>query len=145
VHHPVEVGEFLHPEPVLSNGTLTGEPESHEEALYQRFKSRLISEAPHLLNVIAKQPEIELVIDRPVIRVDGTSQKGRLAMLIADGFLDEPRSSQAIGSEFRRRMIVAKKPNIDRAADELVKLGFLTKNKGHYQVVAGMKISVVSN
>ncbi len=114
-----------------------------EEALYQRFKARLLKEAPALLRVLAERPELEVAVEKAVIEADGKTLKGRLALLIADGFFGEPRAGNAAYLELQRRGFSTAKPNVYREADKLAELGFLTKEEGGYRAVPGMKVNVV--
>lgn len=117
--------------------------ETDEESLYQRFKTRLLSEAPQLLRVVTERPLIEIVIERKVIRVDGKSLQGRLAKMIADGFFDKPKINKSIVDELKRRRVSTSKPSVGREAEKLVALGFLANDGDGYQAVRGMKINVV--
>lgn len=64
-----------------------------EEALFQRFKARLIAEAPTILAVHLEAPEIRVEEKRETIDADGNKPRGRVARLIASGFFDEARKA----------------------------------------------------
>lgn len=110
-----------------------------EEALYQRFKARLMKEAPKLLKVLAISPEIEVSETRETIEIDGKSLRGRLALLITKGFFDEPKVGNAAFNELKRIGHSTAKPNVYKECDRLTELGFLTKEESGYQAVPGMK------
>lgn len=110
-----------------------------EEALYQRFKARLVKEAPVLLRVLSIAPEIEVSETRETIELDGKSLRGRMALLITRGFFDEPKVGNAAFNELKRLGVAVAKPNVYRECDKLAEMGFLTKEALGYQTVAGMK------
>ncbi len=115
---------------------------SDEEARYQRFKARLMKEAPKLLRVLALAPEIEVEETRETIEVDGKSLRGRLARLILKGFFAEPRTGNAAFNELKRLGQSTAKPNVYRECDKLAEMGFLTKEGEGYRVVDEMKARI---
>lgn len=119
-----------------SNGTMD------EDALYERFKERLIREAPGILKVVLTQPEIEVEVRREVVTIDGTTLRGRLAQLVMAGFFDETNSGQSAFNELLRRGAKVAKPNVYRELDKLAEMGFLTKESSGYMVVPDMKKNV---
>lgn len=110
-----------------------------EEALYQRFKARLVKEAPVLLRVLSIAPEIEVSETRETIEIDGKSLRGRIALLIVRGFFDEAKAGNAVFVECKRLGVKLAKPNAYRECDKLTEMGFLTKEGEGYQAVANMK------
>lgn len=118
------------------------QPTGDEEALYQRFKSRLTKEAPKLLQILGIAPEISVSNERETIEVDGKSLRGRLAMLISKGWFDEPHNASMAWTELKRTGKDPGKPNVYKECDRLVEIGFLTKESEGYQVVPGMKSSI---
>lgn len=121
--------------PVPIQAPLSGD----EEALYQRFKARLMKEAPKLLKVLAIAPEIDVNETRETIEIDGKSLRGRLALLITKGYFDEPKVGNAAFNELKRIGHSTAKPNVYKECDKLTELGFLTKEDAGYQAVPGMK------
>lgn len=116
-------------------------PLSDEEALYQRFKERLLRE-PAVLKVLAIAPEIEISETRERIEVDGKSLRGRVARLIATGFFDETKTGNAAYKELKRTGTDPNSGNTYRELDNLVKMGFLTREEDGYRVAPGMKSRV---
>lgn len=124
--------------PALSPAT------NEEEALYQRFKARLIKESPHILRVLATQPELEVVVEKQVIQIDGASLRGRLARLLADGWFDEPKTGQATFNELERKGAAIAKPSVYKECDKLADMGFLTvEGKAGYLAVKEAKINIL--
>lgn len=126
---------------------------SHSEpgdinGFYEQFKSRLITDIDAIksLAVLQAKPEIEVKIDRPTLRIEGTSLQGRIATLIAEGWMDQPRNTKEVFNEGRRRFNLAN-PAAPRLAEQLSALhtmGFLARNDdGNYQAVEGMKVRIV--
>jgi hypothetical protein len=112
-----------------------------EEAMYRRFKARLIKEAPSLIRVLNETVGIEVREVRETIQTDGKSLRGRLALLILKGFFDQPTSANAAYNEFKRVGFSIAKPSVYSECDKLTTMGFLTKGDG-YQAVACMKSSI---
>lgn len=112
--------------------------DTNEEALYQRFKARLLKE-PAVLKVLASVPEIDISEQRETIEVDGKSLRGQIAKLITKGFFDSPTSGQAVFNELKRLGVAVAKPSVYKECDKLNTMGFFTKEDGGYRVVADMK------
>jgi hypothetical protein len=124
-----------------------GEPFSpDEETRYQVFKTRLLKEAtrdPQLLRVLSSVPELEVVVKREVVTVDGTSGAGWIGRLILDRFFDEPTTGYSVFIELKRRGAKLTKNSAYNWCDAMVERGFLTKEGSEgYQVVTGMKVNL---
>lgn len=132
---PPPSAESLRPPPIELSG-----PPFDEEALYQRFKARLVKEAPAVLKVIGRIPEIEVTDVREVLELDGKTLRGRLALLITKGFFDEPKTGNAAYNELQRLGVATSKPNVYRECDKLAEAGFLTKEVEGYKAVPDRKI-----
>lgn len=130
--------------PVTHTAVATGGalPSGDEEALYQRFKARLMKEAPALLRVLATVPEIEIQESRETIEIDGKSVRGALAKLIARGFFDSLKNGNQAFNELQRIGISVSKPNAYKECDKLTSMGFLTKEDGGYLAVENMKANI---
>lgn len=115
-------------------------PDSEEE-MYQRFKDRLMKEAPGLLRVLATVPEIEVETEVKVIKTDGSSLSGRIALLIAAGWFDSPKTAADARRELKR---TGTDPgsNTNRELDRMRNIGFLTDEPEGFQVAPGMKKNI---
>jgi hypothetical protein len=116
------------------------------EELYNYIRGRLQEEAPKLLNVGSVVPELRVTEELKTIETSTTgkgSLMGRIALLIADGFFDEPKSSDAVREELKRYGLVAQKTyaNVTYANNmsSLVDWGFLFVEGGNYQANPRMK------
>lgn len=93
-----------------------------------------------------KKPELQVTVRRYTVEIDDESTRGRLAILIWEGFLDKARRTQDLIAEFRQRGWMAQtgRPiplNIELA--KLAEMGFVRINEGGtYQGVPGMKVNV---
>lgn len=115
-----------------------------EEALYQRFKARLADEAPTLLKVLLKQPELQIDVERITINAEGKSLRGRLALMIHAGWFAETKKGFTAYTELKRTGGDPGKANVYRELKELTKMGFLTREgEEGYKAVAGMKVNIV--
>jgi hypothetical protein len=119
------------------------------ERLYQAIKQRLIDETPALLRVVAQKPELRVEIKRPVIDASPDSLRGRLAILIANGFFDKGVSGYAVQKEGERAAFTVSPGSLYPALNELAQLGFLSiedpgaKKAKLYSAVPGMKVNIV--
>jgi hypothetical protein len=117
-----------------------------EEALYQRFKQRLIDDVPAIIKLLEARPEIQITITRTVVEVDLTGARGMIAKLLAEGFLDKPATSVAVWKEIKRRWSYG---GISARAYEQLQYfnaqGFVT-NEGSdgYRAVSEMKKNIVT-
>lgn len=116
------------------------------EDLYQQFKVRLLEELPVdpvLLHLLTVRPEILVDVERRTINLDGTGSdlKGRIARLIAAGFLAEPRRAGAIASELGRTGTSPAGNRLTEALDWLKKAGFLILDGNVWIAAPGVKIT----
>lgn len=118
-----------------------------DEARYQAIKARLLEELPEeprVLAVLTARPELRVEVERHVVRVDGTSLRGRIARLIADDFFGKARTSADVLEELLRRG--ADRPSNIELGNEmkaLCDMGFFTRENKWYALVPGMKVNVV--
>lgn len=111
-----------------------------EDALYERFKTRLIEESPAIIRTIALKPEISVKAKRVVIEAD-KSLKGRVALLISEGFFKEPRPSLDVAREFGCRGIGYANNTLGQALAALNSMGALIKEGNAFQQASGVKIN----
>lgn len=109
--------------------------------LYEMIKARLVKEAPALLRVLAVKPEIEVSVERKVLNVDGSSLRGRISRLIAEGFFEGGKSQSNVRTELKRRGPEPNFGNLSREMDTLHRDGFLVRESDNtYHPVAGMVV-----
>jgi len=116
------------------------------EAYYDAFKARLLREAasdPAILEVLVRRPEIQVRVEKRTIETSGDTLRGRLALLIAEGWFDTVKAGNAAHLELQRRGAGSAKPNVYRELDKLATEGFVTKEDGGYLAVPGMKRNIV--
>lgn len=94
------------------------------------------------LQVSAEKPELNITVQRKVIDVDGSTLKGRLAQLVAQGWFDEAKTGNAAYIELQRLGFSTAKPNVYRELDKLAEWGFVTKEDSGFRAVCGMKINI---
>lgn len=116
-----------------------------EDALFDRFKLRLLRD-PIVLQVLTAKPEMEVLIERTVITVDGKTLKGRVAQLVGRGFFETARKNGEVSKEVNRTGPSAHPSNVLRELKGLVELGFLSKTDGErFQVVPEMVVNIVDS
>lgn len=118
-------------------------PTGDEEAIYQRFKSRLMKEAPGLIKLLVAHPEIQIAEQRTVIEVDLTTARGMLAKLLSEGFFDQTATANAAWKETQRRWnYKGASARVYEQLDGLTTLGFVTKESDGYRTVPDMKTNI---
>jgi hypothetical protein len=115
-----------------------------EEALYQKIKARLIEEAPSIVKVFAERPELTVTIDRKAVQLDGSTLKGRIARLIAEGFFAQARTASPVRKELARTGPDANTANIGRALDEFTAMGILTCESDGYRIAPAAKVTTTA-
>ena len=115
------------------------------EGIYGYVRSRLLREPdPGVIEVLARRPEIRVKVERPVLQLDESTLRGRLARLIADGFFDDPATGSAAFAELKRRGFGTSKPNVYKELDRLAEMGIVTKEREGYQKAAGAVVKSAS-
>lgn len=126
------------PPAIASNGHID------EESLFQRFRDRLMRD-PVVLRILAERPTIELAIEVTKVAVDGSSLKGRVALLIQRDFFKSAKRHNEVVKELERTGPQVNSGNTATALKDFVKLGFLTNEETGYLAVAGMKVNLVKS
>lgn len=115
------------------------------EKLYQAFKTRLIDEAridPILLQLLTTRPEIVVEVEPRVVTIDATKLKGRIARLIAQGWLAENRATSAVRYELAR---TGPDPGgggrLSDTLGELLNEGFLVRAGDGWVRAPGVKVT----
>lgn len=116
-----------------------------EEALYQRFKTRMINDAqldPVLLHLLTQQPELIVEYERRVETVDTSTLRGRVCKLIAEGFFEQARATSAVRRELQR---TGPDPggggSLSGQLSDLLRLGFLVREGDFWKGAPGVKIT----
>jgi len=122
------------------------------EKLYALFERRLMARSPALVLEIAQaRPELSIAVKREVISADGSSLRGRVGLLISEGWFDQGRGGTQTQRELARRGKDPGPGNMYAELDALAELGFLTIEQGkdtsgrarkEYRVVGAMKVNV---
>jgi len=114
------------------------------EEMYGFIRLRLMKD-PAVLEILARQPEIRVKVERQIIHAKGDTMDGRLALLVHEGFFDKQKTRADVGAELRRRGALADKANLKILSPYLAKLtsyGFLTREGDSFRAVAEMKKQV---
>lgn len=113
-----------------------------EDVLYNRFKARLIDEAPVILSVHLTNHEIHIEETRETIEAGGNTPRGRIVRLIASGYFDDAKKPGTARAELVR---TGSDPGSNIARDHLDKLvimGFLTREGDAYVVAPNAKTRI---
>ena len=115
----------------------------HLDALYQEFKARLIKEAPALLKVLVNRPELDVEVERVVVRVDGFSTRGRIARLIHEGFFAEAQTSATVAKELAKRGRELSNIELGNELKWFVENGFFRRDNKWITLVPEAVVNVV--
>lgn len=111
------------------------------DAIYAEVKRRAATD-PSLIKVLASKPEIEVTIERKIVQLDGVSLKGRVARLIAQGFMREGVTQGGTRNELKRTGGDVNTGSLSKVFGEFVRDGFLTLESGdRYKPAPGIKTS----
>lgn len=114
------------------------------ECVYQQLKQRLLGEA-QVIALLAAKPEIELHVVQTKVQMNALEPRGRIALLISEGFFSTERTIPSTVEEFRRRgwMAATGRPiPLNLHFSKLCELGFLTLEAAGYRAVEGMKVNI---
>lgn len=113
-----------------------------EEAMFQRFRARIMSD-PKVLSVLTTQPELRIEVTTETITMDGKSLNGRIARLLHNGYMKTATKHAEIYKELNRTGPEVNSGNLSRAMKLFVKLGFVTDEADGFREVPGMKKRIV--
>lgn len=149
-----KAGEAATPEVNLAQHTLEGTGSAGDtvqkfddpklEALYQAIKGRLLEELPVdpvMLHLLTVRPEIIVDVERRTVQLEATELKGRIAQLIAAGFLAEPRRPNHIANELERTGTKPAGNRLSEALDWLKRNGFIVRDGDNVIAAPGVKIT----
>ncbi len=68
-----------------------------------RFVEEITPAEPVKLRVRKEESELQVDVDKPIVNVDDSKTRGRMAIMIADGFFDTPRSGGEVAREAEAR------------------------------------------
>jgi hypothetical protein len=131
------------PAPPIRRSAHDGDRTFDEDAVVEAVIAKLKDRAPALLKVLVTKPEMQVVVERQVLEVDGKTLRGRLARLIADGWFNEIKAGNAAYQELQRLGFSTAKPNVYRELDGITGLGFLTKEDGGFLAVKTAKVDII--
>lgn len=135
---------------VLGNGrhsaasTPTAEPSApagDEEAMFRRFRDRLIKD-PAVLKVLVTAPEIDMEVTRRTVSAIEDTLFGRIVKLLSRDWFDGGKTNSAVRAELKRTGPDANSGNIARELNKLISLGFLTNESSGFTAVPGMKVNI---
>lgn len=113
------------------------------DEIYRALKDRLVADAPGIIRVLTIRPELEVRVERKTFALDGSSLKGRIAVLLSKGFFRETKRHADAKREMERTGTQVNSGNMATALKDLVRDGFLTNEDEGYKEVVGMKSRII--
>lgn len=115
------------------------------EALFQALLARLLKE-PAVIKLTKTRPEMNVTVERKVVQADDGNLLGMIAILLSEGFLKSITTATEVWKETKRRWnYKGISARCNEQLDKLTEMGFVTKENGGYQEVAGMKVNIVKS
>jgi hypothetical protein len=142
-HDRLAIAAPVHPA-ATSNGGSRLSTETKEE-VFAYIKARAASD-PGILQLLTSAPELRVKRERRLLEMNDTGTPGRIGLLIADKFFDQPKNSGDVTKEFKRRGWFSVKTSnaaVLRPLADIAEMGFLTRDGSSYQSVPGMKVNIV--
>jgi hypothetical protein len=120
------------------------------EQLYDWLRAKLLADKAVMLAIKTLKPQMEVSVERHVIKADHGSLRGRVGMLIHDGFFSKGRAGTAVLKELHGRGFKVAKMTVYDEMDRLAEMGFFRKQKQadrsiHFVLVDGMDVRVVEH
>ena len=115
------------------------------EKIFAYVKQRAAND-PGILQLLTSAPELRVKCERRLLEMNDTGTPGRIGLLIADKFFDQPKNSGDVTKEFKRRGWFSVKTSnaaVLRPLADIAEMGFLTRDGSSYQAVPGMKVNIV--
>jgi hypothetical protein len=125
-----------------SSATLAPAEMHSVDAIYEELKRRLLAD-PVVMRVLQEKPEIEVLVEKKTVQIDGSSLVGRVAQLLAKGFFDGGATNAGTRAELKRTGPDVNNANLARVLSQFVKDGFMTLESGdRFTAVKDMKVNV---
>lgn len=113
-------------------------------SLWTRLR-QVIGDDPHVIALLTSRPEIQVSVQRQTIQLSDETLKGRVALLLSQGFFDQGATGYQVWQELQRRGNGSAKPNVYTACAELCSWGFLLKEANgdstNFVKVPGLKVT----
>jgi hypothetical protein len=109
-------------------------------AVWPLVRDRVAAD-PQIVQLLQNQNEIRVTVKTQQITLSDDTLRGRLALLIAEGFFDVGRKSGQVLSKLDSIGQRSAPPNLSRELAALTTMGFLLKDGTTYTKKAGVKIT----
>jgi len=134
--------ESTRPGPVSTIDVSTIAGPAEIDALYATIRNRLLNDVPVLQRIQQLAPEIVVELTPRVITIEGSSPRGRLARVVAQGFCNAGKKNGEIREEINRSGSEIVSSRMSEYLDEFVTQGYLCRTEGgRYQKAPGLKVS----
>lgn len=112
--------------------------------LFEQFKKWLLDdlrEDPVFVQLLAQRPELVVEFTPRRVTLQGDTLKGRIARLMASGWLGVTRTTGAVRTELKRTGTEPNGGNLSTALGEFVRDGFLTRDGDGFILAPDVKIT----
>lgn len=101
---------------------------------------------PLLIKLSQESPAIEVTINRTIVKVDDSNLKGKIAVLIADGYCSVPFDFTRLKQELVRRGLDSKTPNVrlSQAINDYIVMGLFWRTGSGWELAPGAKARVTA-
>lgn len=94
----------------------------------QQVRTKLLSDPAVIAHIAATRPKLIVEVTPRVVKIDGTTSRGRIARLIATGFFDNPKRQGDCRTELARTGTDVNGGQVSTLFSEFVRDGFLQRH-----------------
>ena len=131
-------GSVEHGVALPADGSANG---GDKEAFYRYVVDRAQKD-PGILELLTRQPELRVKVERQTVEMDDSTIVGRIARLVHEGYFKQPRNGPTVQKELKRRGCDQPTTNLYKPLNKLTEMGFLTLEPDGFQEVPEMKVLV---
>ncbi len=140
----VSGGKFVVEPKEQAGGPNGGPTPADFDKLYEKIKRRLLDDLrvdPVFVRLLASTPEIELTLEPRIVPMDGSSVKGRICRLVADGFFADAKRQAEVNKRLDSTGGQVNSGRLSVAMGELVIDGVFVREGDFYTPAPGLKIT----
>lgn len=109
----------------------------------QQVRTKLLSDPQVIAHIAATRPKLIVEVTPRVVKIDGTTSRGRIARLIANGFFDSAKRQGECRTELARTGTDVNGGQVSTLFSEFVRDGFLQRHGNDRYIKAPELVATV--